>query len=261
LLFKELALLLHLTQDSTCPSPTSTSTTTTKHTPILTTPRISSPSATEAPCCPGIVYASHPPLPARPACEHPLSRSAGRALESLGVRYGLLRQAARPVRLRRYCCPRHLEERVITANNTAAGIGRSKDSLYEPGASIVTIPKLLTPRHTASRLTLWHQYWRIRREMLSRSCLVSVLTPPQPQSWPANNAPSAGYLENVCAARYPSPQHTPYNAYPFLQQRAETDFFTGAPLEALTTLVYSDNVDLQRSASLTFAEITERGEE
>ena len=41
-------------------------------------------------------------------------------------------------------------------------------------------------------------------------------------------------------------------------QRAETDFFSGAPLEALTTLVYSDNTDLQRSASLTFAEITER---
>jgi vacuolar protein 8 len=45
------------------------------------------------------------------------------------------------------------------------------------------------------------------------------------------------------------------------QQRAETDFFSGPPLEALTTLVYSDNVDLQRSASLTFAEITERGED
>lgn len=28
----------------------------------------------------------------------------------------------------------------------------------------------------------------------------------------------------------------------------------------MSTLVYSDNVDLQRSASLTFAEITERGE-
>jgi vacuolar protein 8 len=27
----------------------------------------------------------------------------------------------------------------------------------------------------------------------------------------------------------------------------------------LSTLVYSDNIDLQRSASLTFAEITERG--
>jgi len=44
-------------------------------------------------------------------------------------------------------------------------------------------------------------------------------------------------------------------------QRAETDFFSGEPLRALSTLVYSDNVDLQRSASLTFAEITERGTE
>ena len=42
-------------------------------------------------------------------------------------------------------------------------------------------------------------------------------------------------------------------------QRNETDFFSGEPLRALSTLVYSDNVDLQRSASLTFAEITERG--
>ena len=41
-------------------------------------------------------------------------------------------------------------------------------------------------------------------------------------------------------------------------QRAETDFFSGEPLRALSTLVYSDNIDLQRSASLTFAEITER---
>ena len=46
-----------------------------------------------------------------------------------------------------------------------------------------------------------------------------------------------------------------------LEQRNETDFFTGEPLRALSTLVYSDNVDLQRSASLTFAEITERGME
>lgn len=42
-------------------------------------------------------------------------------------------------------------------------------------------------------------------------------------------------------------------------KRAETDFFSGDPLRALSTLVYSDNIDLQRSASLTFAEITERG--
>ena len=45
----------------------------------------------------------------------------------------------------------------------------------------------------------------------------------------------------------------------FLENRTETDFFSGEPLRALSTLVYSENVDLQRSASLTFAEITERG--
>lgn len=41
-------------------------------------------------------------------------------------------------------------------------------------------------------------------------------------------------------------------------QRGETDFFSGEPLRALSTLVFSENIDLQRSASLTFAEITER---
>ncbi|KAJ5677757.1 Vacuolar protein 8 [Penicillium maclennaniae] len=45
----------------------------------------------------------------------------------------------------------------------------------------------------------------------------------------------------------------------YLENRNETDFFAGEPLRALSTLVYSENVDLQRSASLTFAEITERG--
>jgi len=44
-----------------------------------------------------------------------------------------------------------------------------------------------------------------------------------------------------------------------MDQRGETDFFSGEPLRALTTLVFSDNIELQRSASLTFAEITERG--
>ncbi|KAL9110146.1 MAG: hypothetical protein Q9187_008085, partial [Circinaria calcarea] len=44
----------------------------------------------------------------------------------------------------------------------------------------------------------------------------------------------------------------------YLENRGETDFFSGEPLRALSTLVYSENVDLQRSASLTFAEITER---
>lgn len=36
------------------------------------------------------------------------------------------------------------------------------------------------------------------------------------------------------------------------------DFFSHGPLRALSTLVYSDNIDLQRSAALAFAEITEK---
>jgi hypothetical protein len=54
--------------------------------------------------------------------------------------------------------------------------------------------------------------------------------------------------------------HDPFADLECDLQRAETDFFTGEPLNALSTLVYSQNIDLQRSASLTFAEITERGE-
>ncbi|KAH7104726.1 vacuolar protein 8 [Auriculariales sp. MPI-PUGE-AT-0066] len=44
----------------------------------------------------------------------------------------------------------------------------------------------------------------------------------------------------------------------FLENRTTTNFFSGNPLSALTTLSYSDNVDLQRSAALAFAEITEK---
>lgn len=40
--------------------------------------------------------------------------------------------------------------------------------------------------------------------------------------------------------------------------RTTTNFFSGSPLSALTTLSFSDNVDLQRSAALAFAEITEK---
>jgi vacuolar protein 8 len=64
------------------------------------------------------------------------------------------------------------------------------------------------------------------------------------------------YLENV---RPPSPTSIYYMHLLIPLQRGETDFFSGEPLRALSTLVFSDNVDLQRSASLTFAEITERG--
>lgn len=63
------------------------------------------------------------------------------------------------------------------------------------------------------------------------------------------------YLENVC--RVPS-LFTSLMLMTVLQ-RSETDFFSGEPLRALSTLVFSENIDLQRSASLTFAEITERG--
>nr|VWP01089.1 ATP-dependent RNA helicase VAD1 (EC (Virulence-associated DEAD box protein 1) [Ganoderma boninense] len=44
----------------------------------------------------------------------------------------------------------------------------------------------------------------------------------------------------------------------FLENRTTTDFFRDSPLAALTTLSFSDNVDLQRSAALAFAEITEK---
>lgn len=63
------------------------------------------------------------------------------------------------------------------------------------------------------------------------------------------------YLENV-RTDLPCPT-TPQSLTMF--QRGETDFFSGEPLRALSTLVFSENIDLQRSASLTFAEITERG--
>jgi len=67
------------------------------------------------------------------------------------------------------------------------------------------------------------------------------------------------YLENV--RRSTSSSIFPHQRLTCgCEQRGETDFFSGEPLRALSTLVYSDNIDLQRSASLTFAEITERGE-
>lgn len=44
----------------------------------------------------------------------------------------------------------------------------------------------------------------------------------------------------------------------YLENRSNVNFFCNEPLRALTTLVYSDNIDLQRSAALAFAEITEK---
>jgi len=48
------------------------------------------------------------------------------------------------------------------------------------------------------------------------------------------------------------------HALSFSKDRTTTNFFTGTPPSALTTLSFSDNVDLQRSAALAFAEITEK---
>jgi vacuolar protein 8 len=45
---------------------------------------------------------------------------------------------------------------------------------------------------------------------------------------------------------------------PIFKDRTTTNFFSGSPLSALTILSFSDNVDLQRSAALAFAEITEK---
>ena len=45
---------------------------------------------------------------------------------------------------------------------------------------------------------------------------------------------------------------------PTQPDRSETNFFSGDPLRSLSTLSYSENVDLQRSAALAFAEITEK---
>ncbi|KAI8871153.1 ARM repeat-containing protein [Ramicandelaber brevisporus] len=43
----------------------------------------------------------------------------------------------------------------------------------------------------------------------------------------------------------------------YLERRDETDFYHGEPLSALTTLAFSDTLDLQRSVAMAFAEITE----
>jgi hypothetical protein len=67
------------------------------------------------------------------------------------------------------------------------------------------------------------------------------------------------YLEHVRATTLPPGNATTADDAP---QRgdADFDFYSGEPLRALSTLIFSGNVDLQRSAALTFAEITDRGE-
>ena len=62
------------------------------------------------------------------------------------------------------------------------------------------------------------------------------------------------FLESACELGVSWRSHH----LPVPPDRTTTNFFTGAPLSALTTLSFSDNVDLQRSAALAFAEITEK---
>ncbi|CAO3642010.1 unnamed protein product [Cunninghamella echinulata] len=50
----------------------------------------------------------------------------------------------------------------------------------------------------------------------------------------------------------------PLQLLQYLENCSHTNFFEGEPLRPLSTLAYSDNVDLQRSAALAFAEITEK---
>lgn len=61
-------------------------------------------------------------------------------------------------------------------------------------------------------------------------------------------------ISRVCSGFIPLPKLLILH----LSDRTTTNFFQGSPLTALTTLSFSDNVDLQRSAALAFAEITEK---
>lgn len=68
----------------------------------------------------------------------------------------------------------------------------------------------------------------------------------------ARQSPTSCNTWRVRVSRVCLPTHA------YLSDRSTTNFFAGSPLAALTTLSFSDNVDLQRSAALAFAEITEK---
>jgi len=59
------------------------------------------------------------------------------------------------------------------------------------------------------------------------------------------------YLENV----------RPFVLQPvgLISQQADREFFDSDVLRSLSTLVYSNRIQLQRTAALAFAEITEKG--
>ena len=63
---------------------------------------------------------------------------------------------------------------------------------------------------------------------------------------------------NILKVRTPAILPSILSLTRLMTDRQQTNFFEGDPLSALTTLSFSDNVDLQRSAALAFAEITEK---
>ena len=68
----------------------------------------------------------------------------------------------------------------------------------------------------------------------------------------------ADLLQFLESMQDPCPEYCLSRCSPLTPDRTNTNFFSGPPLTALTTLSFSDNVDLQRSAALAFAEITEK---
>jgi vacuolar protein 8 len=76
--------------------------------------------------------------------------------------------------------------------------------------------------------------------------------------WKTNEKQSQIFynFSRVCAGNIV--QSASFVDAPLHKDRTTTNFFAGDPLTALTTLSFSDNVDLQRSAALAFAEITEK---
>jgi hypothetical protein len=107
--------------------------------------------------------------------------------------------------------------------------------------------------------------WRYEYQVLGQEAGHILINHRQISRWPIRASPRRERERSCCGPpsiprkrMSSSAGHNVYAAANFVQ-RGETDFFSGEPLRALSTLVFSDNVDLQRSASLTFAEITERG--
>ena len=94
---------------------------------------------------------------------------------------------------------------------------------------------------------------------------ISLTLPLVPKRKTPENEPLLLENEREAVAellQYLESEHSPLSAVSrqrrIVTDRTTTNFFTGSPLQALTTLSFSDNVDLQRSAALAFAEITEK---